>query len=441
MRRAIRRDPVSASVLLNRPIAAGAPCGSVGIAPCVSVRGANLMHLTAKRYSILLLVVAEATGMSLWFMTAAVLPEMTREASLDLARQALLSSSVQAGFVVGAIAIALTGLADRLDPRRLFAACALAAAAANGLLLVLPVGGELAVAMRFLTGALLAGVYPVGMKIAVGWGVSDRGLLVGTLVGALTFGKSMPYLVAYFGAGDWRLPIAAVSLLAGLGGLLVLRVALGPEHAVSPSFRIGAIRLAWTDRRIRRAYLGYFGHMWELYAVWAWMGAAAAASYAASLSAHDAEALGKLTAFLGIALGAPLCIAAGLWADRIGKSEVAMMALAASGLTAVLAALSFGGPVWLTFAVMLVWGMTVVPDSAQFSALVADFAPPELAGSLLTLQTALGFALTIATVQFVPLIVAAFGWPVLLAALALGPVAGIVAMVPLRRAKAPAPAR
>lgn len=377
--------------------------------------------------------------MSLWFMSAAVLPEMSREASLDIARQALLSSSVQAGFVVGALAIALTGLADRLDPRRLFAACALAAAAANGLLLVVPIGGDMAVAMRFLTGALLAGVYPVGMKIAVGWGLSDRGLLVGTLVGALTFGKSMPYLVAYLGAGDWRLPVAAVSLLAGLGGLLVLRVALGPEHAISPGFRIGAIRLAWTDTRIRRAYLGYFGHMWELFAVWAWMGAAATASYAATLELADAESLGKLTAFAGIALGAPFCILAGMWADRVGKAEVAIAALVASGLAAVLTAATFGGPVWITFALMVVWGMAVVPDSAQFSALVADFAPPELSGSLLTLQTALGFALTIGTVQLVPVLVASFGWPALLAGLALGPMVGVVAMAPLRRTRRIAP--
>ncbi|HUV33204.1 MAG TPA: MFS transporter [Devosiaceae bacterium] len=377
--------------------------------------------------------------MSIWFMTAAVLPDITVEAALGPDRQALLSSAVQAGFVVGALLISLTGLADRLDPRRVFAACALSAAAANAALLVLPVGSDAAVLMRFLTGALLAGVYPVGMKLAVGWGAADRGLLVGTLVGALTLGKSAPYLFAYIGGAEWRWALGGVSALAALGGLVVLMTELGPGHARATAFRISAIRLAWTDRRIRAAYLGYFSHMWELFVVWASIGAAAAASYAASMSLHDAESLGKLTAFLGIALGAPFCVLAGYYADRLGKAEIAMTALVASGALALVTALTFGGPVWITFVLMIAWGMAVVPDSAQFSALVADFAPPEISGSLLTFQTALGFTVTIVTVQAVPWAVSGFGWPAVLAALALGPAAGILAMLPLRRGRAPAP--
>ncbi|MFC4350560.1 MFS transporter [Fodinicurvata halophila] len=389
------------------------------------------MRDSSKWFSLTLLVLAEAVGMNLWFTSAAVLPDMAREGTISLDRQALLSSSVQAGFVLGALIVSISGLADRYDPRRVFAVSALMAAAVNLLLLLPPLGSDLAVASRFLTGALLAGVYPVGMKLAVGWGLKDRGLLVGLLVGGLTLGKSMPYLAAYLGGTDWRLAILAASLLAALGGLLVLGVGLGPHHATAPRFRPAAIVLAWRDTRIRRAYIGYLGHMWELYAMWAWVAAAAGASYAARLDQAAAESLAKLTAFLAIALGGLACILAGRLADRHGKAEVAITALVVSGSAAILSALSFGGPVWLSLLLFLVWGLAVIPDSAQFSAIVADFAPPHLTGSLLAFQTALGFGLTIATVQLTPLAAGALGWPATLALMAIGPIIGLIAMRPL----------
>ncbi len=391
------------------------------------------MRDPSKSVSITLLLVAIMAGMSPWFTSAAVLPDMVREAAIPPVRQALLSTGVQAGFVVGALAVSISGLADRFDPRHVFVVSALAVALVNASLLASPLGGDVAIAARFATGALLAGVYPVGMKIAVGWGTHDRGLLVGLLVGALTLGSGVPHLAAFLGDTDWRLAVTAVSLVAGLGGLMVLFCGLGPHHAVSPGFEPGAVVLAWTNRRIRAAYLGYLGHMWELYAMWAWVGAAVAVSYAAALGEASALSLGKLTAFLAIGLGGLTCAAGGAVADRIGKAEVTIIAMAASGSAAVLTALTFGGPVWVTFVLAVVWGIAVIPDSAQFSALVADNAPPHLAGSLLTFQTALGFALTIFTVQVTPVVAGAFGWPTVLALMALGPAVGIIAMLPLRR--------
>ena len=398
------------------------------------VRPTRSSILSQKTKAILLLLFAEMAGMSLWFQSAAVLADMAREGGLDATRQALMSSVVQAGFVLGALLIAITGIADRLDPRKVFALSAIAAAAANLSLLALPIGGDAAIAARFLTGVLLAGVYPVGMKIAVGWGTKDRGLLVGSLVAALTLGKALPYLAAYVGDTEWRPAVVVISLLAALGGLLAFTIRLGPHHARAAAFRPQAIALAWTDRRIRRAYIGYLGHMWELYVMWAWIGTAAAISYAATRSAADAESLAKLTAFAAIALGAVFCVPAGWLADRIGKAEVTILALVVSGSAGLATAATFGGPVWITATLMILWGIAIVPDSAQFSAIVADSAPPEFAGSLLTFQTALGFALTAVTVQFAPTAAAAIGWPALLAGLALGPAIAIVAMVPLTRA-------
>jgi len=391
--------------------------------------------MPGKTRTITFLVLATISGMSLWFMTAAILPDMAAEAGIGAERQALLSSAVQAGFVAGALVIALSGIADRLDPRRVFALCAVGTALTNAALLAVPVGGAGAVALRFATGALMAGVYPVGMKLAIGWGLRDRGFLVGLLVGALTLGNSLPYLLAWLGGANWRLALVAGSAVALLGGVLVFFTQLGPHHARAAAFHPRAVMLAWTDRRIRAAFLGYLGHMWELFALWAWVGAAAAASYAFTMGADEAVSLGKLTAFLTIAAGAPVCVLAGKLADRIGKARVASVALVGSATAAVMSAAAFGGPVWLTLGLFVVWGIAVIPDSAQFSALVADYAPPEYAGSLLTLQTALGFMLTIATVHFTPIIADAWGWPVLLAGLSVGPALGLVAMVPLVRGK------
>jgi MFS family permease len=379
-----------------------------------------------------LLVGSQMCAMSLWFTAAAIMPDMIREQAFDSTSQALMTSMVQAGFVAGALVISISGLADRFDPRLIAAIASLGAAAANAVLLTASIGGAGAIAARFATGALLAGVYPVGLKIAAGWGLRDRGTLVGILIGALTLGTASSYLAAFLGETDWRSVVIATSLVGGAGGLLVLGCGLGPHHARATHFTPAAILLIFTERRIRLPFFGYLGHMWELYAMWSWAAAIASASYAASLIPAQAVQLGKLTAALAIALGGIACVPAGLFGDRIGKAEVTIVAMVGSGLAALATAASFGGPVWLTFALIILWGITIVPDSGQFSALIADAAPPHLAGSLLTFQTAIGFALTIFTVQVTPLIVAIIGWPLVICILAIGPAFGVVAMWGMR---------
>jgi len=388
--------------------------------------------MTAKRRTVMLLVIAEVLAMSLWFVSSAVLVDLRAELAISSTTAALLASSVPAGFVVGALFIAFSGLADRLDPRRVFAVAAVLAATVNAAFALLPPGSYGSIAVRFLTGLALAGVYPVGMKIVVGWGTRDRGWLVGLVVGGLTLGSAAPHLLAFLGGSDWRQATLIASALALVAAALALTTRLGPHHAVQPRLAPGAIAIAWTDQRIRRAYLGYFGHMWELYAMWSWIGPALAVSFARQLDEESAVSLSKVTAFVAIAAGALLCPPAGLLADRIGKASLTILMMAASGLSAVLAGLVFGGPVWLVASVVVVWGATVIPDSAQFSALVADYSPPALAGSLMSLQTAIGFALSILTVQATPFVANAFGWPVLFWILALGPLVGILSMRGLR---------
>ena len=386
----------------------------------------------AMKRSITLLIVAEIAAMSLWFVSAAILPDMSRETNLSDGVKAAMSAAVQGGFVIGALVSAVLGLADRFDPRHVLALFAVLAAVANALLLVATPGVEFVV-LRGLTGAFLAGVYPVGMKIAVGWSQRSRGLLVGLLVGGLTLGSAAPHLLSFLGGADWRVTVAVASVLSVLGALLVLKTENGPFHSSQSKFDAKVLTEAWTNQSIRRAYGGYLGHMWELYAMWAWISVALAVSFTHQMPQAEAQDLAKITTFVVIGLGAISCPLAGLVADRIGKAELTIVAMAISGLSAILFALTFGGAIWLTIAIAILWGIFIIPDSAQFSALVADHAPAEKAGSLMTFQTALGFTLTTITVQLTPLIVAKIGWPLLMASLALGPAFGIYSMWQLRR--------
>lgn len=383
--------------------------------------------------SLFLLVIAETTGMGLWFVTASVLDAMSLEGSLSSTREALLSSAVQIGFVAGALLSAVLGISDRYDPRKVFAVCSLLAAAANATLMLVTIGGGLAITLRFLTGALLAGVYPVGLKIAVGWGTSDRGFLVGLLVGALTLGSATPYLLAFFSGADWRSTVAISSALAAIGGMLVLFTTLGPHHQRANQFSLKHLRVAFASKPIRLALIGYLGHMWELYAMWSWLAAALIVSFGVSMNTLDATELAKLATFISIALGGIACVVGGLIADRIGKAKFCIVALSIGAIAAVCSAISLEGPPAITVAFVIIWGIAVIPDSAQFSALVADYSPPESAGSIMTLQTAVGFLLTFFTVQSVPVIVAATSWQVLFLLLALGPVIAIWAMTQLRK--------
>ena len=310
----------------------------------------------AMKCSVTLLIIAEIAAMSLWFVSAAILPDMSRETNLSDGVKAAMSAAVQGGFVIGALVSAVLGLADRFDPRHVLALFAVLAAIANALMLVATPGIEFVV-LRGLTGAFLAGVYPVGMKIAVGWSQRSRGLQVGLLVGGLTLGSAAPHLLSFLGGADWRVTVAIASALSVIGALLVLKTENGPFHSSQSKFDAKALTEAWTNQSIRRAYGGYLGHMWELYAMWAWISVALAVSFTHQMPQAQAEDLAKITTFVVIGLGAISCPLAGLVADRIGKAELTIIAMAISGLSAILFALTFGGAIWLTIAIAILWGI------------------------------------------------------------------------------------
>ena len=373
------------------------------------------------------LAVAEFLGMTLWFSATAVTPRLVEAFALDAATASWLTMAVQGGFVAGTLGSALLNLSDVVNPRLLFLLGCLSGGAANASILLVTSPAAV-VATRFVTGAALACVYPPGMKIAAGWFRERRGFALGLLIGALTLGKAFPHLLTSLYGNDWQTPMLLASALAVLGGLLVIAVVRdGPYVAPTAPFDPHAIRHLFAVRGVRLATLGYLGHMWELYAMWTWVAVFAAASLAAS-GAADPTRAGELAAFLAIGSGTLGCGLAGWLSDRLGKARVAIVAMAVSAACSVATVAVFGGAPWLLYALVMLWGFAVVADSAQFSALVTEHAPRDHVGTALTVQTCVGFLLTMATIEGLPRVAAVVGWQWASLLLAPGPLLGIIAM-------------
>jgi MFS family permease len=380
-----------------------------------------------------LLGVTQLLGMSLWFTASATAAQLAALWNLDAGAAATLTTAVQLGFVAGTAAAALLNLADLVPARSYVAVSALLAAVAGAGLLVAP-GYGAALLSRFLTGFFLAGVYPPAMKMAATWFRTSRGMAIGLIVGALTVGKALPYLVGAFAELDYRFVVWSTSTGAVAAALLVaVGYRDGPYAFQRRPFSLSLAGTVLRHRPTRLAIGSYLGHMWELYAMWAALSIFFLQFFVAR-GVTDAQAMfyAGLITFAAISAGGPGSVLAGIWADRWGRENVAAAAMAVSGVCALVIGWLGGAPVAAVVSLALVWGFAVVADSAQFSALVTEVSPPHAVGTALTLQTSLGFLLTAFTIWLTFVLQASFGWGVAFSVLAIGPAFGIWQMLRLK---------
>jgi MFS family permease len=378
-----------------------------------------------------LLSAAELLGMALWFSGSAVVPALSVEWQLTPSQVSWLAIAVQLGFVAGTLISATLNLPDIISTRLLFAISSFLGAVVNGIFGLYVTDPGTAIVLRFLTGICLAGVYPPGMKIMATWFRERRGMALGVLVGALTMGKATPYLVNALGSTNWRSNVLFVSLLPVAGGLIVLLFVDDGPFALPPAkFDMSQIVKVFSNRGVRLASFGYFGHMWELYGMWIWI----PVMIRASLATHDGDPiLAELGSFIVIGAGAIGCVVAGLVADRIGRTLVTSWAMAISGSCCLVIGLLYGGNPLLLLLVAAIWGATVVADSAQFSSCVTELGDPQYIGTALTIQMCIGFLLTTISIELIPKIEAAYSWRYAFMILAPGPFLGVIAMLRLRQ--------
>ena len=401
------------------------------MASVLAVR-ATAPAVTKARHALVRVALAAVLANSTWFSATAVVHALERDWGLTAAGAAWLVVAVQAGFIAGSIAAALLNLPDRIEPRRLIAGSAIAAAAANALLV--PAGGlAAAIPLRFLVGVALAGVYAPGVRLVATHYVRGRGVATGVVVGALTLGSAAPHLVRGLGDVPWPATILTTSVLALLAAAVIRPVTPGLDAPPPPSLNVVAALHALRARPVRLTTFGYLGHMWELYAFWAWLPTFFVASRHAVAGADPTRLQTGAIVFAAVGVaGLSGAILAGRLADRVGRTITTSAAMVVSAACCVASPWVYLAPTAVLVAVLLVWGASVIADSAQFSASVTELAEPRYAGSALTLQLALGFALTIASIRLVPVAADAIGWRFALVPLAAGPLAGTTAMLRLR---------
>lgn len=364
-------------------------------------------------------------ALSLWFSASVVMGDLTDHWGLTEAFKPWVSAAVPAGFVGGALLSAIFGLSDRFQARTFFMASALAGALVNSLLLFADSPFE-GILLRFLTGAALAGVYPVAVKVLTLWFPKHRGLAIGIVIGALTLGSALPHLLALLVSNiNWKMVIVLSSILSALAALIMICfVQDAPQQGKPSVFSLNMLGKVFRNKPVMLANYGYFGHMWELYAMWTWM------PFFLSAVGFTSSLLSFL--IIGLA-GAAGCVTGGLLADRIGRARLTIWSMSISAACSVVIGFTFKQAPLFTIAIACLWGFSVIADSAQFSAAVSDFAEADYLGTALTFQMSIGFLLTIISINLVSWLQAYIGWEWVFLILGIGPMLGIMAMHQLRK--------
>jgi MFS family permease len=373
--------------------------------------------------------ISELFALSLWFSASVIAPQLIHEWNLQPNFEAWLSASVPIGFVIGALISSYFGMADRYNPRKILAISALLGSILNGLI-ILADDAFTGILLRVLTGVTLAGVYPTAVKILSQWFPKKRGLAIGILIAALTLGSSLPhFVVMFFSSLNWRLVLFSSSLLALLAAVIVMWILEdAPDASKKMPFSFKLIKKVVTNKPVMLANYGYFGHMWELYAVWTWLPAFLAASFRSSLP-EIPDWFIALSSFMTIGIAGGIgCVIGGIISDKIGRANLTIYSLFISGACSLIIGFTFGQFIWLTLILSFIWGMSVIADSAQFSAAVSEVAEAEYVGTALTFQMCIGFLITIFSINLVPVLQKAMGWEWVFTILAIGPVLGILSM-------------
>ena len=391
-----------------------------------------MSYILSNRWFVLVVTgVALVLSLTTWFSATAVIPELTKLMSLSLSQATWFTNSVQAGFVLSALIVSLLSLLDIYKSSTIMAISACIAGIANALLILEP-GIAISLLSRFITGMALAGIYPTVIKFIATWFKKGRGFAMGIMLSALTLGSAMPHLIRAVGIQfDWKLVIILSSLACLIAAVLFAFVLHdGPHQFSKTKTDVNQLGRIIRDRPVMLANMGYFGHMWELYAMWGWFFAYAIAAKSTGLGLENAA----LLTFLVIAAGAPGCVMGGWLADRIGRCYATIFLMVISGISALLIGLCFNGPPWLFIIIALIWGLTAVADSAQFSAAVTELSDQSMVGSALAFQMGVGFAITIFVIWLLPAAAEYLdSWRWVFLILVPGPFLGALSMLLLRR--------
>ncbi|MCL2459492.1 MAG: hypothetical protein FWF31_11775 [Desulfobulbus sp.] len=384
------------------------------------------------RHPVPVIVLAQLFGTSLWFSANSAADDLIREWGIGVADLGTLTNAVQLGFIVGTLGFSISGLADRFTASRIFAVCAIVGALVNAAFALLVTGMATGVPLRFAVGLCLAGIYPLGMKLVVSWVPERAGSALAQLVGMLTLGTALPHGIRLAGAGwSWSATILVSSGLALLAAAAILSLGDGPHlkrRHDAPPLRLGRVFHTFSIGDFRASAFGYFGHQWEIYAFWT---LAPALVVLSGLAVPGSPALSGF-AFAIIGIGALGCLVGGWWSQRIGSARVAATALVLSASCCALYPLGVAWPNWAKAALLLLWGASVVADSPHFSALSACACPPEIVGSALAFQNAIGFAITMGSIHLGTAWVG--DWQAAIAWLLLpGPLLGLLGLAPLWR--------